>query len=188
MEQGALEKFLDNARGRFDKYVREIVEGEKEALPKVMFKVTVDGKVKTESSIEKFKEHAEAFYYFLPMRRGSDGVSSKKILQGGSGLLYANADALVKLEYTTITFKGFIFELQIVETQNVNDVASERKIFTLKDCEIIAHPEKLGESTMLVAFEYNKFETKNTKADPETGNAGGAKDVVEYDFAKGSAG
>ena len=188
MEQGALEKFLDNARGRFDKYVREIVEGEKEALPKVMFKVTVDGKVKTESAIKKFKEHTEAFYYFLPMRRGSDGVSNKKILQGGSGLLYANSDGLGNLEYTTITVKGFIFDLEIVETQNVNDVASERKVFTLKDCEFIAHPETMGDSTKLFVFEYNKFETRNTKADPETGNPGGAKDSVEYDFAKGSAG
>lgn len=188
MDSVNLGRFIINARGRFDKYIRDIVAGADEALPKVMFKVKIDGKVVTKCSVEtleKLKEYAEAYYYYLPMYRVSDGTAGDEVLKGGLGALYINANAMVNLEYTSITLQGTKFELEIIETQNVNDAVSERKTFSLKDAEIVAHPEQLGGSCALFIFEYSQFDTKNTKA-KEDGTLEGQKDAVGFDYKRGA--
>lgn len=188
MDSVNLDRFIVNARGRFDRYVRDIVAGADEALPKVIFKITIDKKVVTKSRITPFeggKDYAEAYYYYLPMYHVSDGTAGDEFLSGGVGSLYVNANAIVLIEHTTMTLKGQKFELEIVETQNVNDEVSKRKSFSLKNVELIAHPEPLGGSCGLFVFEYTEFKTENTKA-KEDGTLEGAKDTVGFDYVKGA--
>ena len=185
MEEADLKKLEESARNRFSSYVKVITEGEKEAFPKVIFKLSVDGKEKTESLIGKYEKCGEAFSYYLPMRRVSSGVGSKTVIKGGVGVLYGNADALQHVEFTTMCTQGKDFDLEICETQNVNNVRSIRKKFTLTKCSFLSHPIKSGDSCYTLLFDFVKFDTENTKA-TDDGPPGGAKDVVSYNFDEGS--